>query len=852
MSLNLASSSSEDDKTFWREIYPSIGFGVYVVDVGDRLEFVFINSVCSRLYNLDATQPGGRMPLERLPQPLAHQIGQALQQCIATGEVVVVELYLTGQDGTRWFLNHVAPVRDAQGQICRLVGSCCDISDRKRIEQALRDLIIGTTAVTGDDLFPVLVNHLALTLEVDYVILMQRVGTDLQVLASSPVLPMTTAPFLRTFCEKVIEQGDYYQPTGIQESFPEDEDLRSLGAKGYYGVRLSRTTGEVLGHLCILHTRPLAALETYQPILQSFASRVVLELERQRAEVALRESEERYRLVAENMTDLVCLHAANGQFLYISPSSVALLGYEPEELVGKTPYDFCHPEDRDRFHHDIHIQAPQGKATSTVYRFRSKSGSYIWLETLTQPILNIQGQVVKLQTTSRAIAERIHAEEQLRHQALHDELTGLPNRNLLTERLERALHRFAQQPEALYAVLFLDLDRFKVINDSLGHLAGDQLLINVARKLQMLVRDGDVAARLGGDEFVILLEPIDSLHTAFRVAERIRDELQTPQLLGDRQIRINASIGIVFGSYAHQTATDLLRDADIAMYRAKAQGGGCYEVFDPVMHLRAVERLNLENDLRNAIDVGEFILYFQPIVSLTSGRIYGFEALARWQHRQRGLVSPQDFIPIAEETGMIVPLSNWVLEQACQQMATWQREIPAARHLMLSVNLATQQFRQPEFVEQVHHILQTTGLSGESLILEFREGMLINDLPPIIARLEALRSLSIQLSIDDFGTGYSSLNHLHQFPLNMLKIAQTLISAVQPQGVSNPIASMVVALARQLDLVVVAEGIESIGQLQRLAELGCELGQGYCFSPPLAASEVPCLLASTQSYEMRL
>lgn len=857
MNFYPSSLSTEATECFWDSVCNSVGFGIYVIEAGDCLELVFINPICVHLFEVDpnsleAAATDGKKPLDCLFQCLACPLIELLQQCIETGQAVEVECQTTGTSGRRWLLHHIMPQRNSQGQVDRVVGSCCDISRYKHTENTLRNLMLATTAATGENLFPAIVEHLAIALRVDYVLLSRRVENNLHIVASSSALPFRNRCLTGTPCEIVIRQGEYYHPAGVQSCFHADDGLRHLKVEGYYGVCLRSSAGKVFGHLCILHTHPLTNLEVYQPLLQSFARRLAAELERCQAEADLRASEECYRLLAENMTDLVCLHEADGRFIYVSPSSLALLGYAPGELVGTHPYSFIHPEDSDRLYQSTHLWEGMSQALPTLYRFRAKSGTYIWLETLTQPILDNQNRVVKLQTTSRAVTERVYAEEQLRYQALHDELTGLPNRNLLNERLERAIRRFAQQPEKRYAVFFLDLDQFKVINDTLGHLAGDQLLMNVAQKLQMLVRDGDVAARLGGDEFVILLEQIDSLSTAFRIAERIRDELQLPQWIGDRQVPISTSIGIVFGSYAHQSAADLLRDADIAMYRAKAQGGGRYEVFDPMMGLRAVERLSLENDLRRAIALGEIVLYFQPIVSLTSGRIYGFEALVRWQHHQRGLILPQDFIPVAEEIGTIVPLSNWILEQACCQMVQWQQAIPHARHLMLSVNLATQQFRQPNFVQQVNHILQTTGLAGENLILEFREAMLISDLRPLVARLEALRSLAIQLSLDDFGTGYFSLGHLHQLPLNMLKIAQTFIGAVPSSSREDPVASMVVALAQQLDLVVVAEGIESVSQLQRLAELGCELGQGYCFAAPLAASEVPSLLATVQSYEMNL
>lgn len=570
------------------------------------------------------------------------------------------------------------------------------------------------------------------------------------------------------------------------------------------------------------------------------------EAEQQYAEAALRDSEARYRLLAENINDLVCLHELNGTYIYVSPSCESLLGYQYNDMVGQEPSTFLHPEDCDRVYQESRAVAISGKSTPITYRMRHRSGHYIWFETLTRPILDAAGTIIQLQTTSRDVTERIQVQERLRYDALHDSLTGLPNRNWLMERLSLSIHQARRLDHYQYAVLFLDLDRFKVVNDSLGHLAGDQLLIAIAQRLQSIVRATDLVVRLGGDEFVLLLESVEGIQEVVHATERIFSELRSPLTIEGRDVYVTSSIGIVLGNKAYQQASHLLRDADIAMYRAKMNGKARYEIFDADMHRQAMQRLHLEQDLRQAIDRQEFVLYYQPIFTLEDGRLTGFEALIRWQHPSQGLKSPGDFIAVAEEIGLITLIDDWALHQACHQLALWQAKFPAMEHMKVSVNLSVQDLKQLDLLDKIDRILATTHLAGHCLTLEITESMLIDDVEAMIDILRSIKERNIQISIDDFGTGYSSLNYLHRLPVDNLKVDRSFVDAMQNGQRNYQIVETIVALSHQLGLEAIAEGIETREQLQQLQHLGYQFGQGYLASRPLCDDDAERLLAKHQ------
>jgi len=452
------------------------------------------------------------------------------------------------------------------------------------------------------------------------------------------------------------------------------------------------------------------------------------------------------------------------------------------------------------------------------------------------------GQPVGVQGIARDIAERKHTEAKLLHNAYHDALTGLPNRLLLADHLRLAIERAKRHPDHSFALVFLDLDRFKYINDSLGHAAGDELLVQIARRLEGALRPTDTVARLGGDEFALLLDGLEDEGDAIRVAERVQEELTSPFNLGGHEVFTTASVGITLSAPGYEHPEGVLRDADTAMYRAKENGKARYELFDSVMHARAVERLRLENDLRRAVERGEFEVYYQPIVSLDSDRVAGFEALVRWEHPERGLVQPTEFIPVAEETGMIVEIGQWVLRESCRQMREWQRLSFDNRLLTISVNLSSKQFLQPNLIARVRQTLHETDLDPRCLKLEITESIMMENAEEASEMLVQLRGLGVQLSIDDFGTGYSSLSYLHRFPVNTLKIDRSFVTRMGDAGENSEIVRTILTLASNLGMEVIAEGVETRGQLAQLKAMKCPYGQGFLFSRPVDAAGAAALL----------
>jgi len=586
-----------------------------------------------------------------------------------------------------------------------------------------------------------------------------------------------------------------------------------------------------------------------------------LQLQRTRRQLA--ERDRLFQLISENAADMIAVVNKKGNRIYNSPAYQKILGYSQDDLA-ESPLEQIHPEDRARVHGAAEKARITGRGERLEYRIRHKNGSWLVLESTASVICGAKGEIEGLVVVNRDITERKRAEEMLAHNAFHDGLTNLANRTLLLDRLGRALVTSSRHADFRFAVLFIDIDGFKVFNDSLGHAAGDDLLIQIGRRLTASLRrvdtisrprsgenkepifGDDTLARPGGDEFVVLAEELREPSDAIRVAERIQERLALPFDLDGHEIVITASIGIAFNSSTNSDAQDLLRDAEIAMYRAKQTGKAHCEVFDNAMHAGALKRLQLETDLRRAVEQGELLVYYQPIVSLRDGQIVGFEALTRWQS-PKGLVMPNDFIPVADETGIILSINRQLMHEACQQLLSWQQLFPSNPPLSLSVNISPKQFAQADLAAQIGQLLQESGMDPRFVDLEITETIAMADAEKSAGMLSELKALGVGLDIDDFGTGYSSLSRLQSFRVDTLKIDRIFVSRMDSDHETHEIVRVIINLAHSLGLKVVAEGVETQAQFDLLRKLGCERAQGYLFSKPVDRDTILKLLATNRS-----
>jgi len=574
-------------------------------------------------------------------------------------------------------------------------------------------------------------------------------------------------------------------------------------------------------------------------------------LERHRAEEALRVSEERFALAVRGANDGVWDWDLETGKVYLSPRWKQILGFREDE-VGDRVEDWhrrVHPEDLPAMRAGLEAHCTSnGGHFELEHRMVSRDGRDRWVLTRGAAVRDRNGRAVRMAGSMTDITERKVAERQLLHDAFHDGLTGLANRALFVDRLGQILASVPRRPGTHFSVLFLDLDRFKTVNDSLGHAAGDELLVAIARRLERFVRPGDTVARLGGDEFSVLLTDAASASDAIRVAERVQEVLAEEFTIGGHPVFVTASIGIALSDSTEGSPEAILRNADIAMYRAKASGRARFEVFDREMHSSVLRLLKLETDLRRGLERGEFVMHYQPIVSLGTGRIVGFEGLVRWRHPKRGLVRPAQFIAVAEETGIIVPLGWWVLEECCEQARAWQERFPADPPLSISVNVSGKLFLQGDMVDRMVAILEQTRLLPESLRLEITESVVLDHGERVLANLQELRALGVKLGVDDFGTGYSSLSYLQRFHYDDVKIDQTFVSNLSGGPEAETIVETILSLAQGLGIGVIAEGVETAEQLKRLRSLGCPQGQGYLFARPLDAVAAGRLIADGRSW----
>jgi diguanylate cyclase (GGDEF)-like protein/PAS domain S-box-containing protein len=559
-----------------------------------------------------------------------------------------------------------------------------------------------------------------------------------------------------------------------------------------------------------------------------------------------RKNEELFQIVTENAADMIALVDVKGRRLYNSPAYKRILGYSAAELGETSSFEQIHPEDRFRVLEAAQQARETGVGKRVEYRIKHKDGSWKILESLASTIRDAEGQVAKLVIVNRDITERKRAEQQLEHNLFHDPLTGLPNRRLFLDRLQHCFVRARRSPEHQYALLLANVDHFKVFNDTIGALAGDQVLQELARRLGACLREDDTIARrdagaapevllsrLGGDEFTVLLDAVNDPSDAMRVAKKLLEAVALPFSIDAREVRASMSLGIALSTLVHERPEDVLKDADVAMRRAKALGGTRCEVFDEAMHTRAVGRLRLESDLRTAIAERQFRVYYQPVVQLDTRAIVSFEALLRWDHPTQGLISPYRFIEAAEDTGILVSIGHWLMLQACRQLREWEVNNATAQLVHITVNISARQFADARLASDIQDALRDTGVDPSQLQLEMTESVAAADPKLTITVLSHLKHMGINVILDNFGIGSASLRGLWQFPVDALKIDRSLVREMQTDRSSSDVVELIITLAHKMNLRVIAEGIETARQIERLRELGCEFGQGYYFSQPL-------------------
>jgi diguanylate cyclase (GGDEF)-like protein/PAS domain S-box-containing protein len=792
-----------------------------------------------------------------------------VRQLIA-GEISTYQMekrYYHKQGHVVWVLLTVALVRGDSGEALYFISQIQDISDRKRIDrriQAFSALALKLNLVTtpkeaarlileaADDLFGWDAAYLD-TYSSDHNTVMTILTYDLfnGERTEFPPDPGSRPP--GRMQTRVIEGGRLLVERG-------DPIFNELATSTFGDTaRVSETLmfvpirhgTRVMGILSIQSYTPRAYTRDSLETLQALADLAAGALDRIQAQTELRQSEARNRYLIEHADDLIFETDAQGRITSFNPMAPRLLQVPAEALAGRPVMDLVHPAHRHAVQR--HYQRQLIRRIPSTYSEAPvvTQGGEIWLGQNVQLVFDEAERITGFQVVARDVTRRKQAEEQLRHLALHDALTGLPNRVLFMDRLERTFERARRNPGAAFAVLYLDLDRFKTINDSLGHQLGDEVLKAAARRLVDCVRAEDTVARMGGDEFVVLLDEVREVRGAILAAERLLHAVNAPFHVGGQEVFLATSIGIALSGPDYQQPEAMLRDADIALYRAKASGKARFAVFDEALFEQASYHLALEADLHLAVERDQLRLVYQPIVSLADGRLHGFEALLRWQHPTRGLLTPDRFLSLAEETGHLAQMDAWVLRQAARQAGAWQARLPAGANVCVSVNLSRPQLQSGTLVEQVRKVLAETGLPPHSLCLEVTETVAV-EAEGTLATLAALHALGIRLHVDDFGTGTSSLRMLHAIPFDVLKLDRAFVQdmgddALDGQAANRrgalAIARTVVLLARELGRQTVAEGVETEAQLEQLKALGCDFGQGYLFSRPLFADTAELMLA---------
>jgi diguanylate cyclase (GGDEF)-like protein/PAS domain S-box-containing protein len=766
----------------------------------------------------------GKTDFDIYPAELAAQFWADDKMVLDSGKLVInrEEPGRDSQDNPIWRLTTKMPLRDDNGQVVGLVGIGRDITERKRVEQLIR----ARESILLHTLIDNLPDHIyAKDAEGRFTLANIAVARHMRAAKPDELIGKT--------------DFDFYPPDLAMQFHADEQALIQSGESLLDHEEFTRDQADqrkwVLTTKVLLHD----SQGNYTGLVG--IGRDITE--RKQAEAALQESKERYEIAVRGANDGIWDWNLKTNELYYSPRWKAMLGYEESQIGTSSDEWFkrVHPDDLMRIKAELNAHLKGDTALfQSQYRILHANGQYLWMLSRGLAIRDTEEHAFRMAGSQTDISLQKQAEERLAHDALHDALTGLPNRTLFLDRLEHAMRRVKRSKDSLFAVMFLDLDRFKLINDSLGHVCGDQLLVSIAERLQRCLRPGDTVARMGGDEFAVLLDGISAAADTTRVADRIQKELAQPYILDGHSVSVSASIGITLSSANYKQADEMLRDADIAMYRAKTMGKAQHQIFDTGMHAAVASLLELEADLRRAIQNEEFQVYYQPLISLASGTVVGTEALLRWQNPKRGLLPPSAFITILEETGMIVPVGEWVLRTACKQNKAWQDA--GFPHLRVAVNFSARQFRIKNLAELIQSVLVETGMPAETLELEITESTALKDTKLTLETLNQLHELGINISLDDFGTGYSALGYLNRYPFQTLKADRTFISDIPGDSKDTAITAAIIAMAHSLKLRVVAEGVETSEQLDFLRSNSCDEVQGFLFSRPVPADELANLL----------
>jgi diguanylate cyclase (GGDEF)-like protein/PAS domain S-box-containing protein len=707
----------------------------------------------------------------------------------------------------------------------------------KAIETSLRSIASTVSSATGAKYFHSLVKQLSKVLKVDAafisVLNSDEAGTT-DIIAfcdHGNVQSRVNHPLRDTPCEKIIATGTRHYLSGLKKKFPHDTIIQDRGWNSCLGVPLRHVSGQVLGVIVVADRKPIPHRQPTEAILQICASRIAAELVHQRAE----EKTNKLSHALEQTADSITITDTDGVIEYVNPAFTAMTGFSVREAVGHYPNIVKSGRHEAQFYRQLWESLQQGQSFCDVFINRKKSGELYYEEKTITPLKDVQGQITHYISTGKDITERMQTQERLHYLSYHDVLTELPNRLLFLEWLNHALAIDGDAGIKL-AVICIDVDRFKIINDTLGHDSGDRVLLALAGLLKDCVSKGDTVARLGGDEFAVLVEHFASPSDVMTKINKILERLSHPLHIDAHDLYITVSMGIALAPDDGEDATTLLKNADAALNRAKEQGRHTYQFYSADLSHKASKRLNLETNLYRAIERQEFHLCYQPQVDLETGRVMGLEALLRWHHPEIGLINPLEFIPLLEDTGLIIPVGEWVLRAACSEAARWQNltEIP----LRLSVNLSGRQFNDPALHKTVSNILAETQLSPSQLELEITESVLMQNDQASMSNLDALQRLRIRIAIDDFGTGYSSLSYLKRFPVDTLKIDRSFIRDVIKNPDDETIIKAIIAMARSLQVDIIAEGVETQGQLDFLRSSGCQSAQGFLLSKPFMADQL--------------